>query len=69
MINSVGSKWQTMIVKPANTTRFTLYNLEPDTTYEFKVLSRNHLGDGLFSDVVTSKTQGMYLILNRKQLR
>ena len=60
MINGVGSKWQTMTVIPANTTRFTLYKLEPDTTYEFKVLSRNHLGDGLFSEVVTSKTQGMY---------
>ena len=63
MINGVGSKWQTMIVKPQNTTRFTLYNLEPDTTYEFKVLSRNHLGDGLFSDVVTSKTLGMHLVI------
>ena len=48
-----------MRVQPQNTTRFTLYNLEPDTTYEFKVLSRNKLGDGQLSEIVTARTLGM----------
>ena len=61
IINGIGSNWQTLMVKPQNTTRFTVYNLEPDTTYEFKVLSRNQLGDGQFSETVTTKTLGMQL--------
>ena len=60
IINGIGSNWQTLMVKPQNTTRFTVYNLEPDTTYEFKVLSRNQLGDGQFSETVTTKTLGMH---------
>ena len=61
IINGIGSNWQTLMVKPQNTTRFTVYNLEPDTTYEFKVLSRNQLGDGQFSETITTKTLGMHI--------
>ncbi|KAK3588825.1 hypothetical protein CHS0354_028474 [Potamilus streckersoni] len=57
-VNGEISQWQTMMVEPQNATRFTLYNLEPDTTYEFMVLSRNHLGDGQYSEKVQAKTLG-----------
>ncbi|XP_064650617.1 uncharacterized protein LOC135502063 [Lineus longissimus] len=50
--------WKTMRVLPDGTTSFTLYNLIPDTKYEFSVLSRNQLGDGMFSKVVKAKTKG-----------
>ena len=60
IINRVPSKFQTMRVEPQNTTRFTLYNLEPDTLYEFKVLARNELGDGQFSEVVQAHTLGNF---------
>ncbi|KAL3886696.1 hypothetical protein ACJMK2_026675 [Sinanodonta woodiana] len=57
-VNGEISQWQTMMVEPQNATRFTLYNLEPDTTYEFMVLSRNNLGDGQYSEKVRAKTLG-----------
>jgi hypothetical protein len=50
--------WKTMRVLPDGTTTFTLYNLIPDTEYEFSVLSRNRLGDGMFSKVMKGKTKG-----------
>ena len=60
MINGSPSKWDTMRVEPQNATRFTIYRLEPDTLYEFKVSSRNVLGSGesSTSDVVRARTQG-----------
>ena len=59
-INGGESLWDTMAVKPQNSTRFTLYNLEPDTTYEFMVSSRNQFGDGISSTKVHGKTLGLY---------
>ncbi len=50
--------WQTLRVVPDEATSLTLYNMAPDTTYQFSVLSRNRLGDGLFSKIVTAKTKG-----------
>ncbi|XP_053409115.1 uncharacterized protein LOC123561484 isoform X2 [Mercenaria mercenaria] len=60
VINGSPSKWQTMRVEPQNATRFTIYRLEPDTLYEFKVASRNVLGSGesSTSSVVQARTQG-----------
>ncbi|GIY31897.1 protein turtle [Caerostris extrusa] len=43
------SEWRTVRVVPEGATTVTLYNLQPDTEYEFQVLSRNILGDGLFT--------------------
>ena len=54
------AKWQTLRVVPDEATSLTIYNLFPITLYQFSVLSRNRLGDGLFSKIVTAKTKGMY---------
>ncbi|XP_054718152.1 protein turtle-like [Uloborus diversus] len=51
------SEWRTVRVVPEGATTVTLYNLQPDTEYEFQVLSRNILGDGLFSPVVKARTK------------
>ncbi|KAG8193648.1 hypothetical protein JTE90_024012 [Oedothorax gibbosus] len=51
------SEWRTVRVIPEGATTVTLYNLQPDTEYEFQVLSRNILGDGLFSPVVKARTK------------
>lgn len=50
--------WQTLRVLPDSATSLTVYGLDQDTTYEFTVLSRNRRGDGLFSKIVTQRTQG-----------
>ncbi|XP_015914377.1 protein turtle [Parasteatoda tepidariorum] len=51
------SEWRTVRVVPEGATTVTLYNLQPDTEYEFQVLSRNILGDGLFSPIVKTRTK------------
>ncbi|XP_022243932.1 protein turtle-like [Limulus polyphemus] len=50
------SPWRTMRVDPDEATTFTIYNLQPSSEYEFRVLSRNTLGDGMYSPTVTAKT-------------
>ncbi|GAV09247.1 hypothetical protein RvY_18819 [Ramazzottius varieornatus] len=49
-------QWRTLRVRPDDATSFTVYNLSPDTLYEFQVLSRNQLGDGMFSEAITART-------------
>ncbi|XP_052253632.1 protein turtle-like isoform X2 [Dreissena polymorpha] len=58
IINSYPGTWTTMPVEPKDATRFTIYSLEPDTNYEFKVLAKNEKGDGQFSESVLAKTLG-----------
>ena len=36
----------------------TVFGLVPGTGYQFMVLARNRLGDGLFSNVVNARTSG-----------
>ncbi|BFZ14426.1 hypothetical protein BsWGS_17465 [Bradybaena similaris] len=50
--------WSTMAVPSQAATYFNLYGLQPDTEYEFKLLSRNEIGNGSFSDVVRQRTLG-----------
>ena len=52
-------EWQTLRVIPDEATSMTVYKLFPDTTYQFTVLSRNRLGDGLFSKIVQATTSGI----------
>lgn len=52
------SNWETIRILPDGATSVTVYNLVPDTLYQFMVLSRNHLGDGLFSKPIAASTQG-----------
>jgi len=53
-------RWQTLRavgnVDPVTST--TVFGLLPDTKYQFMVLARNRLGDGLFSNVVIATTTG-----------
>lgn len=39
----------------------TIYQLRSETLYEFAVLARNRVGDGLFSEIVTARTKGISL--------
>ncbi|XP_067132158.1 protein turtle-like isoform X17 [Centruroides vittatus] len=50
------SDWRTIRVQPDGATAFTIYNLQSEKEYEFQVLSRNILGDGLFSPIIRAKT-------------
>ncbi|XP_035828569.1 protein turtle homolog B, partial [Aplysia californica] len=50
--------WVTMSIPSSATRSFKLFSLQPATEYEFKILSRNQLGNGSFSDVVIQSTLG-----------
>jgi len=52
--------WKTIHVIPSGeaATSMTVHNLQSNTVYNFMVLSRNRLGDGLFSATVTATTKG-----------
>lgn len=39
----------------------TLNRLQPGTTYEFQVNSKNTIGEGMMSKAITIRTLGMYL--------
>ncbi|OQR68508.1 protein turtle-like [Tropilaelaps mercedesae] len=48
--------WRTIRVVPENAVALTIHNLQPESTYEFQVLSRNAFGDGYFSEKVLANT-------------
>ncbi|XP_013395368.1 protein turtle-like isoform X2 [Lingula anatina] len=50
--------WQTISVLPLEATSFTIHKLVPDSAYEFMVMSRNQLGNGLSSNKVLARTKG-----------
>lgn len=52
------SEWRTMKILSRDVTEATLVNLRPGTEYELRVLSQDHLGDGLFSKSVFVRTLG-----------
>ena len=52
--------WLTLRVIPASTMSMTVFNLHSDMLYQFMVLSRIHVGDGLFSEIVASRTKGTH---------
>ncbi|XP_022245546.1 protein turtle-like isoform X2 [Limulus polyphemus] len=56
LVEQADNPWRTMRVEPDETTTFTIYNLQPSSEYEFRILSRNSLGDGMFSPTVKTKT-------------
>ncbi|CAD5121550.1 DgyrCDS10049 [Dimorphilus gyrociliatus] len=51
------SNWTTVFV-PKEQTSVAIQSLQPDTEYEFVILSRNSLGNGLFSRKFRVKTNG-----------
>ncbi|XP_030380444.1 LOW QUALITY PROTEIN: protein turtle [Scaptodrosophila lebanonensis] len=48
--------WQTISVTPSGSTQVTINGLASGTTYEFQVVGRNILGDGMMSKVMTVRT-------------
>ncbi|XP_050688156.1 protein turtle-like isoform X4 [Eriocheir sinensis] len=54
----LGSRtWSQIEVKPKGSTSVTIYNLDPEHTYEIQVQGKNALGDGMFSDIITATTK------------
>lgn len=52
------SDWSTIPVTPSGSTQVTINRLSPGTTYEFQVVGKNALGDGMMSKPVTIRTLG-----------
>ncbi|CRK96838.1 CLUMA_CG009918, isoform A [Clunio marinus] len=50
------SDWSTIPVTPSGSTQVTINRLSPGTTYEFQVIGKNPLGDGMMSKVMTIRT-------------
>ncbi|KAK3759821.1 hypothetical protein RRG08_018494 [Elysia crispata] len=48
--------WNYMKVSPPSATHNRLYSLQPDTEYEFRVVSTNALGNSSFSETVRQRT-------------
>jgi len=55
--------WKTIhvIASGETATSMSVHSLESNTAYKFMVLSRNRLGDGLFSATLTATTKGQLL--------
>ncbi|XP_071454778.1 protein turtle-like isoform X2 [Hetaerina americana] len=51
------SDWSTIPVTPPGSTQVTINRLSPGTTYEFQVVGKNALGDGMFSKVISVRTR------------
>lgn len=54
---SFRSDWRTVIVEPKGGTSITIYNLLPNTSYDFRVFSRNILGESGKSAIVKATTE------------
>ncbi|XP_025831527.1 LOW QUALITY PROTEIN: protein turtle [Agrilus planipennis] len=50
------TEWSTIPVTPSGSTQVTINRLAPGTTYEFQVIGKNALGEGMMSNVVTIRT-------------
>lgn len=59
------SDWQTINVSPPGSTSYTITGLSPGKVYEFQVVGKNALGDGMMSTLVTIRTLGMYMSLDK----
>ncbi|XP_044733170.1 protein turtle isoform X3 [Chrysoperla carnea] len=54
------SEWSTIPVTPSGSTSVTINRLSPGTTYEFQVIGKNALGDGMLSKVITIRTLDVF---------
>lgn len=52
------SEWRTMKILSRGVTEATLVGLRPGAEYELRVLSQDHIGDGLFSKPIFVWTLG-----------
>ncbi|XKL61367.1 hypothetical protein PGB90_008424 [Kerria lacca] len=48
--------WSRVAVTPIGSTSIIINNLKPSTLYEFQIVGKNALGDGMLSKIVTAKT-------------
>ena len=53
------AQWIPLDVDPPDSTKTVIDNLQPGTSYEFQVIGKNVLGDGMFSNIVKESTKGM----------
>lgn len=51
------ASWRMINVSPEGATSITVYNLVPNTSYDFRILSRNRLGESLHTAIVKSITK------------
>lgn len=56
------SEWRTMKILSRGVTDATVIGLHPATEYELRVLSQDHIGDGLFSKPIFVRTLGTQLL-------
>ncbi|KAF2894818.1 hypothetical protein ILUMI_11357 [Ignelater luminosus] len=50
------SEWSTIPVTPSGSTQVTINRLGPGTMYEFQVVGKNALGEGMMSNIITVRT-------------
>ncbi|XP_057659538.1 protein turtle isoform X3 [Diorhabda carinulata] len=50
------TEWSTIPVTPSGATTVTINRLAPGTNYEFHVIGKNALGDGMMSKIITVRT-------------
>ncbi len=55
--------WSRVTVSPSGSTFITVNNLKPSTLYEFQIVGKNSLGDGLLSKIITAKTSGTFQLM------
>ncbi|XP_065332558.1 protein turtle isoform X2 [Cloeon dipterum] len=53
------SDWSTIPVTPPGSTEITIQRLTPSTDYQFQVVGKNSLGDGMFSQIIAVQTKGV----------
>ncbi|XP_055865968.1 uncharacterized protein LOC106054729 isoform X2 [Biomphalaria glabrata] len=54
-------QWTTMNVEAKSSSAITVFGLQPDTEYEFRIVARNAYGDGTTSSVVRQRTLAVEL--------
>jgi len=52
------SDWSTFPVAASAATEITIQRLTPSTDYQFQVVGKNSLGDGMFSQIINVQTKG-----------
>lgn len=57
--------WSRVAVTPIGSTSIIINNLKPSTLYEFQIVGKNALGDGMLSKIVTAKTAGIFFTFSK----
>ena len=54
--------WIEIPVNPPDARFSQIFNLQPNTVYEFQVIGTNEYGDGMFSEIIQASTKGKILL-------